>query len=143
NTTPDALSIEQAALLVGILRAPTYYSPIKHPERALRRRNIVLYQLYKYKFINSHTYNELRQHPLGLKYKVEDHNQGIAPYFRFAIRDFLLAWTKAHGYDLFEDGLKIYTTIDSRVQEHAEKVIAEHMKDLQAKFYQQWGQDNP
>ncbi|OJW72118.1 MAG: transglycosylase [Candidatus Amoebophilus sp. 36-38] len=143
NTTPDALTVEQAALLVGILRAPTYYSPIKHSERALRRRNVVLAQLYKYHFINLATYNDLKQRPIELQYKVEDHNQGLAPYFRSAIRDFLLAWTKAHGYDLFEDGLKIYTTIDSRLQRHAEAVIAEYMPTLQKKFDQHWGQDNP
>jgi penicillin-binding protein 1A len=143
NTTPAALSLEQAALLVGILRAPTYYSPLRHAERALRRRNVVLGQLYKYNFINLATYTELKQRPIVLQYKVEDHNQGLAPYFRSAIRDFLLSWTKAHGYDLFEDGLKIYTTIDSRLQKYAEEVIAEHMQVLQKKFEQHWGTDNP
>ena len=143
NTTPDALSVEQAALLVGILRAPSYYSPTRFPERALRRRNVVLAQLCKYQFITPATYTELRQRPIELRYKVEDHNQGIATYFRSAIRDFLLAWTKDHGYDLFEDGLKIYTTIDSRLQKHAEEIIAEHMRVLQKKFEQHWGSENP
>lgn len=143
NTTPDALTIEQAALLVGILRAPTYYSPLRHPQRALRRRNVVLAQLHKYRFINLATYTELKQRPIELQYKVEDHNQGLAPYFRSAIRDFLLVWTKNHGYDLFEDGLKIYTTIDSRLQRYAEEAVAEHMAILQKKFEAQWGEQNP
>jgi penicillin-binding protein 1A len=143
NTTPDALTIEQAALLVGILRAPSYYNPIRHPKRALQRRNTVLAQLCKYNFIKVEDYESLKQKPIELQYKVEDHNQGLATYFRSAIRDFLLAWTQAHGYDLFEDGLKIYTTIDSRLQMHAENAVAEHMQVLQQKFEQHWGRQNP
>ena len=143
NTTPEQLSIEQAALLVGMLRAPSYYSPIKNPAKALRRRNTVLAQLCKYQFITPATYETLKQRPIELEYKVENHNLGPATYFRSAIRDFLLAWTKSHGYDLFEDGLKIYTTIDSRLQEHAETVVKEHMKALQQKFEQHWEGQNP
>jgi penicillin-binding protein 1A len=143
NTTPSQLSIEQAALLVGMLRAPSYYSPIKNPDRALKRRNVVLAQLHKYHFITKEAYEELKQKPIELHYKVENHNQGLATYFRSTIRDFLLEWTKQHGYDLFEDGLKIYTTIDSRLQAHAERVLQEHMKALQAKFDQHWEGRNP
>jgi len=143
NTTPQLLTLEQAALLVGMLRAPTYYSPLRHPERSLRRRNVVLSQLYKYNLISRKSYQEAKKSPLGLQYKVEDHNQGLATYFRAAIRDFLIQWTKQHGYDLFEDGLKIYTTIDSRLQKHAEEVIFEYMRKLQAKFEQQWGEQAP
>jgi penicillin-binding protein 1A len=143
NTSPDQLSIEQAALLIGILRAPTYYSPIKNPERALKRRNVVLAQLFKYHFINQDTYETLRQKPIALNYKVENYNQGLATYFRATIRTFLVDWAKKNGYDLFEDGLKIYTTIDSRVQAHAEKAVQEHMKVLQSKFEQHWEGKNP
>lgn len=143
NTTPDALTVEQAALLVGILRAPSYYNPIRHSKRALQRRNTVLAQLCKYNFITAEDYEVLKQRPIELHYKVEDHNQGLATYFRSAIRDFLLAWTQAHGYDLFEDGLKIYTTIDSRLQKHAEEALAEHMHVLQTRFEQHWGEQNP
>lgn len=143
NTTPDILTLEQAALLVGILRAPSYYNPIRHPKRALQRRNIVLAQLCKYNFITTEAYESLKQKPIELHYKLEDHNQGLATYFRSAIRDFLLAWTQAHGYDLFEDGLKIYTTIDSRLQKHAEDAVAEHMRVLQARFEQHWGDQHP
>eukprot|EP01132_Coremiostelium_polycephalum_P000240 gene240-319_t len=143
NTTPDKLTIEQAALLVGILKATSYYSPTRFPERALQRRNVVLAQLYKHQFITSTTFEALKQLPLNLQCKVEDHTQGIATYFRSAIRDFLLTWTKAHGYDLFEDGLKIYTTLDSRLQWHAEAAVAEHMQALQGKFEQHWGNHHP
>lgn len=143
NTTPDLLSVEQAALLVGMLRAPSYYSPVRNSERALKRRNIVLAQLRKYHFLAQSAYEAIKQRPIELQYKVENHNLWPAPYFCSAIRDFLLEWTQAHGYDLFEDGLKIYTTIDSRLQKHAEAVIAEHMQVLQRKFEQHWENQNP
>ena len=143
NTTPDKLTINQAALLIGLLRAPSYYDPIKHPKRALERRNLVLRQLNKLKFIPSNTYQQHTQEPLGLQFKVDNQNQGIATYFRATIRHFLLDWARHHGYDLFEDGLKIYTTIDSRVQQHAEVAMAEHMQQLQKKFDQHWGSANP
>jgi penicillin-binding protein 1A len=143
NTTPAQLTIEQSALLVGILKAPSYYSPIKNPNRALKRRNVVLAQLYKYHFIPKTTYEELKEHPIELHYKVENHNLGLATYFRSAVRDFLVEWSKDHGYDLFEDGLKIYTTIDSRLQMHAEEAVKEHMQALQQKFEQHWEGRNP
>jgi penicillin-binding protein 1A len=143
NTTPDQLTIEQSALLVGILRAPSYYSPIKNPQRALKRRNVVLAQLHKYHFITKATYEELKERPIELHYKVENHNLGLATYFRSAVRDLLVEWSKEHGYDLFEDGLKIYTTIDSRLQMHAEEAVKEHMQALQQKFEQHWEGRNP
>ena len=138
NTTPDALSVEQAALLVGLLKAPSYYSPIRHPKRACQRRNVVLAQLYKYQLLAKEDHDQLKQQPIMLEYKKEDHNMGLATYFRSSIRDFLLQWTHHHGYDLFEDGLKIYTTIDSRLQEHAEGAVAAHMQGLQTSFDQHW-----
>lgn len=143
NTTPDLLSIEQAALLVGMLKAPSYYSPISNPARALQRRNVVLAQLRKHHCLTQAAYEEIKQRPLELQYKVENHNLGLATYFRSAIRDFLLDWTRKYGYDLFEDGLKIYTTIDSRLQKHAETVVAAHMQSLQQKFEQHWADQNP
>lgn len=143
NTMPDQLSIGQAALLVGVLKAPSYYSPIQHPKRALQRRNVVLAQLRKYHFLTQEIYETIKEQPIELRYKVEDHNLGLATYFRSAILDFLLAWSQKHGYDLFADGLKIYTTIDSRLQRHAEATIAEQMKILQQKFEQHWGDQNP
>jgi len=143
NTTPDALNVEQAALLVGLLKSPSRYSPIKHPERARKRRNVVLTQLYKYQLLDQEDYEQLKQRPVTLEYKVEDHNVGLATYFRSAIREFLLQWTRQNGYDLFADGLKIYTTIDSRLQKYAEEAVAVHMQWLQAKFEQHWGDANP
>ncbi|MEO1219458.1 MAG: transglycosylase domain-containing protein [Bacteroidota bacterium] len=143
NTTPDKLSIEQAAVLVGVLRATSYYSPIMHPTRSIQRRNVVLAQMYKYQCISQETYETLRQQPLQLSYKVSDHTSGLATYFRATILNFLLDWTKKHGYDLFEDGLKIYTTIDSRLQQHAEHAVASHMAILQRRFERHWGNKNP
>jgi penicillin-binding protein 1A len=143
NTTPDLLSVEQAALLVGLLKAPSHYSPIKHPERARRRRDVVLAQLCKYQLLSQENYEQLKQQPITLEYKAEDHNMGLATYFRSVIRDFLLQWTHQHGYDLFEDGLKIYTTIDSRLQKYAEEAVAAHMQVLQPSFEQHWEGRNP
>ena len=143
NTTPDLLSVEQAALLVGLLKAPSRYSPVMHPEQARQRRNVVLVQLHKHHLLAQEAYERLKELPINLEYKVEDHNMGLAPYFRSAIRDFLLQWTHQHGYDLFEDGLKIYTTIDSRLQRHAEEAVAAHMPVLQQQFEQHWEGRNP
>lgn len=143
NTTPDALSVEQAALLVGLLKAPSRYSPVTHPERARQRRNVVLAQMYKYQLLTQTDYERLSQLPIVLEYAVEDHNVGLATYFRSAIREFLLQWTHKRGYDLFEDGLKIYTTLDSRLQKHAEAAVAAHMPVLQQRFEQHWEGRNP
>ncbi|MFM2428348.1 MAG: hypothetical protein RL012_232 [Bacteroidota bacterium] len=143
NTTPDLLSVEQAALLVGLLKAPSHYSPIKHPERARRRRDVVLAQLCKYQLLAQENYEQIKQQPITLEYKAEDHNMGLATYFRSVIRDFLLQWTDQHGYDLFEDGLKIYTTIDSRLQKYAEEAVSTHMQVLQPSFEQHWEGRNP
>ena len=143
NTTPDSLSIEQAALLVGLLKSPSYYSPVRHSERACQRRNVVLAQMCKYKLISKADYEQLKGLPITLEYKVEDHNVGLATYFRSAIRNDLLRWTQQHGYDLFGDGLKIYTTLDSRLQKHAEEVVAAHMPLLQQRFEEHWEGRNP
>lgn len=143
DTIPDQLSVEQAALLIGMLKAPSYYSPIKHPQRALQRRNTVLLQLCKYHFITPQAYTVLQQQPIQLYNHREDHDAGLATYFRSTIKYFLIRWAKVHNYDLFEDGLKIYTTIDSRLQRHAEEAVAEHMQGLQQKFEQHWGEQNP
>lgn len=143
NTTANALSVTQAALLVGLLKAPSYYNPIKHPARARQRRNIVLAQLCKYQLLTPPTTMELSQQPIMLAYNVEDHNMGLATYFRSVVREFLLQWTHENGYDLFSDGLKIYATIDSRLQGHAEQAVATHMKALQKKFDEHWEGRHP
>lgn len=138
NTNPKDLKVLQAATLVGLLKAPSYYSPIRHTGRAQTRRNVVLHQMLKEKFISPKEYEKYRKEPLILEVTQEDHNSGYATYFRSAIRNFLLKWGKKNGYDIFEDGLRIYTTIDSRMQQHAEEAVCFHMKALQKEFDEHW-----
>lgn len=143
NTLPRHLNAEQAALLVGLLRAPSYYSPVRHPKRARSRRNIVLDQMHKYGYIRSDQHQKACNTPIQLVYKAQDHNVGLATYFRAVVRDVLLKWTKQHGYDLFGDGLRIYTTLDSRLQKHAEEAVYAHMPVLQQQFDQHWRDQDP
>ncbi|WP_018343164.1 penicillin-binding protein 1A [Cytophaga aurantiaca] len=139
----DSLSINQAAVLVGLLKAPTYYSPIYNPDNALARRNTVLEQLEKYSFISAAQQSSLSSQPLNLKYEVENHNKGSATYFRSYITRYLLRWCADRNIDLYEDGIKIYTTIDSKIQTHAESAVAEHMAYLQSKFFTYWKNKTP
>lgn len=143
NKTPAELRIEEAALLVGLLRAPSRYNPRKHPESANHIRNVVLSQMVKYGFLKQSEYDLICEIPTELQYQEENYEKGIAPYFRAAVRDFLLKWTQENGYDLFSDGLRIYTTIDSRVQTHAEAAVKEQMRLLQNKFDAHWKDQNP
>ncbi len=143
GTTPDSLAIEEAAMLVGMLKAPSYYSPIRNPERAKLRREVVLSQMRKAGFITDEAYNEIRQRSLNMtKFKQQDHKAGLATYFREYLRTYLTEWCRTHTkpdgtpYNLYKDGLKIYTTIDSRMQRYAEEAVAEHIGlDLQPTFY--------
>lgn len=128
----------EAALLVGMLKAPTKYSPVRNPFNALNRRNTVLNQMRKYSYISDVAYDTLYLKPIELKYKEEDHNEGLAPYFREHLRLELLAWCEENGYNLYKDGLKIYTTIDSRLQTMAETHVKAHLSSMQAKFYEHW-----
>ncbi|MCS6968479.1 MAG: transglycosylase domain-containing protein [Cytophagales bacterium] len=144
NTTPDSLTVPQAAMLVGMLKAPTRYSPIRNPDLALARRNIVIDQMEKYGFITPAEAERYRRTPIKVaNVQTDDHVSGLAPYFRMEIRKDLLNWCAKNGYDLFADGLKIYTTIDSRMQRYAEEAVTEHMKELQARFFEHWKGRNP
>ncbi len=143
DTKPYNITLNQAALLIGLLRAPTRYSPILNPKNSKRRRNVILYQMYKTAFITKDKYEYHSKLPINLKYKVESHNSGIATYFRAIVGSYLLKWTKENGYDLYSDGLKIYTTLDSRLQKHAEESVKEHMMELQEKFYEHWQLEPP
>ncbi len=146
NTSPDSLSIEEAAMLIGMLKGPTKYNPVMHPESGFNRRNIVLSQMYKYEFLSREDNDSIKQIPLNVsKYCVQDHNVGIATYFREFLRGELKKWCKenknANGesYDLYKDGLKIYTTIDSRLQTHAEYAMTKYIgEELQPSFYKHW-----
>ncbi|WP_194350008.1 penicillin-binding protein 1A [Pontibacter beigongshangensis] len=143
NTSPDSLKPEQAAVLVGLLKAPTFYSPRFNPENSRRRRNTVLSQMAKYNFIPQAEADSLSKLPLTLEYKVENHYDGPATYFRGAVADYLKEWCTQNGYDLYRDGLKIYTTIDSRLQQHAENAMEKHMRVLQRRFDNHWKGQNP
>lgn len=143
NKKPLNLTIGESAVLVGLLKAPTYYSPISHRDRALERRNIVLGQLLKYKQISQQQYNSLCATKMSLHINRESGSDNDATYFRDAVSNYLKPWLKEHHLNLFEDGLKVYSTIDSKLQKYAEEAVEEHMKQLQKRFYQHWDGQNP
>ena len=139
NKQPDSLNIQESAVLVGMLQAPTFYNPQRNPENSFRKRNEVLYKLFYHGYIKDRpTFDSLRSLPIELQYQVQNQNKGIATYFRSILTNYLMEWCKERGYDLWESGLKIYTTIDSRMQEYAEQAMVEHMTVLQAEFESQW-----
>ncbi|WP_018477654.1 penicillin-binding protein 1A [Pontibacter roseus] len=144
NTTADSLRTEQAAVLIGMLKATTTYNPRLHPERSQQRRNVVLNQMARYDFLTTQQADSLKQLPLKLNYHYTTHNDGMAPYFREQLRQELVAWAsnqrKKNGepYNLYTDGLKIYTTIDSRMQRHAEQAVRRKMAQLQQQFDAHW-----
>jgi len=143
NVDQDSLKVEEAAMLTGLLKAPTYYSPIINPKNALRRRNTVLIQMNKYQHIDQAQLDSLIPQPIKLDYKVENHNDGLAPYFRKIASDHLRRWCKNHGYDLYADGIKVYTTVNSKMQKYAEEAVLEHMSYLQNLFFKHWKGQNP
>ncbi|RYF80447.1 MAG: penicillin-binding protein, partial [Chitinophagaceae bacterium] len=138
NKAPKALSTEESATLVGLLKAPSMYSPVYNPERSRERRNTVLSQMQKYNYITSEEFDKLKASPLKLTYNVENQNKGLAPYFRAEASKYILKWCKENGFDLYADGLKIYTTIDSRMQEYAEQAVEQHMRYQQNLFWKHW-----
>lgn len=171
STTPDQLTIEQAALLVGMCKNPSLYNPIRYKTRALNRRNTVLEQMEKYDYLSSEDCDSLKNLPLEINYTPVDFKQGIAPYFREFLRKTLTAkkpkksdyfeWNRFQyvidksewdhnplygfcaknrkpdgaNYDIYLDGLRIYTTIDSRMQQYAEEAVAEHIRVIQEQFF--------
>ncbi|WP_426669012.1 transglycosylase domain-containing protein [Mucilaginibacter sp. McL0603] len=147
STTPDKLSPDQAALLMGMLNAPSAYSPINHPDRALNRRNnVVLTLMEKQGYLSEGQLEDFKNKPLGLHFNPITHNDGPAPYFRAVLKKEVQkifdqeSITKADGtpYDLDRDGLKIYTTINLTMQEYAEEAQAEYMRILQVQFNNHW-----
>ena len=143
NATPSTLNIQEAATLVGLLKAPTYYSPILNPKNAARRRNVVLSQMVKNRDLSKNEFDSLKKLPLELKLNQKNHYEGSGTYFRGVMNNYLNEWCENNGYDLYTDGLKIYTTIDSKMQEYAEKSVQEHMVKLQKRFYKHWEGKNP
>ena len=148
NKEPQELRLEEVAVLVGMLKATRTYNPVNDPKRAQERRNVVLAQMAKYGYMEDSAADSLQRLPLEVDYHPLPHNAGIAPYFREFLRAELDAWCQGHQkneeehYNLYTDGLKIYTTIDSRLQLYAEEAMREHMRKLQKIFEWQWEGDD-
>ena len=143
NTTPSQLRIEQSATLVGMLKNSSLYNPLRRPERVEKRRNIVFQQMERNNFISQKELDSLKAIPLELDYTPDSHREGLATYFRAYLQQFMRKWTsenlKEDGskYDIFRDGLRIYTTIDSRLQKIGEESVAAHISNLQKEFFLQ------
>lgn len=143
NTTPKNLTTEQAAVLVGMLKATTYYNPLVNPENSLRRRNVVLRNMVAHDDLSKECCDSLVQLPIKLEYKVENNYDGKALYFRQAVADYLKSWCTENRTDLYSSGLKIYTTIDTRMQKYAEDAAIKQMKQVQRNFKNHWGNNDP
>ena len=143
------LTIDQAAVLIGMLKATYSYNPRLFPDRALRRRNIVLRQMVKYNYLDSVQLDSLSRLAIELEYNKISHHQGLAPYFREYLKAELLEWCKKNenqdgeSYNLYTSGLKIYTTIDSKLQAFAENAVKQQMTEIQKSFFTHWGKDKP
>lgn len=143
NTTPKNITTEQAAVLVGMLKATTHYNPITNPQNSLRRRNVVLNNMVAHGDLSKQVFDSLSVEPIKLNYSVETNYDGQAKYFREAVADYLKDWCRDNGYDLYSSGLKIYTTIDTRLQKYAEDAAIKQMKQIQRNFNNHWGNRDP
>jgi penicillin-binding protein 1A len=143
NKSPGQLSVPESAVLVGLLKAPTQYSPIRHPKNALGRRNTVIGQMTKYDYITNEEKTRYSKEPILLDMHADSHDEGEATYFREYIRGIVKRVAEERGLDLYSDGLKIYTTLDSRMQQYAEEAAYRHMKEMQAKLNKQFEKNLP
>ena len=143
NCSPKDLTVEQAAVLVGMLKATTYYNPLTNPENSLRRRNVVLSNMVRHGDMTRADYDSISKIDIKLNYSVESNYDGTALYFREAVADELRTWCRDNDYDLYTSGLKIYTTIDSRMQKYAEEAAIKQMKQVQRNFNNHWGNQDP
>lgn len=139
----NELDVPESALLVGMLKGTSLYNPLKNPEKALERRNVALAQMNKYNYISATELNTYKSVPIKLKEGRVDEGSDGDSYLRAAVDKYLEKWCKDNNYDLYEDGLKIYTTIDSKLQKYAEEAVAEQMKIVQRRFYSVWGNEDP
>jgi penicillin-binding protein 1A len=143
NKIPQELSIEESATLVGMLKNSSLYNPIRRPERVKERRNIVFQQMVRNQLITNKEKDSLDQLPLQITFTPESHREGLATYFRAYLKEFMDEWIEANPkpdgskHNLYRDGLRIYTTIDSRMQQLAEDAVSGHMKNLQKEFFRQ------
>ena len=143
NTTPSELTLDQMAVLVGMLKATTYYNPRINPKNSLKRRNIVLSNMLRHNDINRAQYDSISAKPITLNYSVESNYDGKALYYREYLANYLKDWCEENDYDLYSSGLKIYTTLDSRMQEYAEQAALKQMKIVQRNFKNHWGNEEP
>lgn len=143
NVIPDSLNVPQSALLVGMLKGTTLYNPIRNPENSKERRNVVLSQMEKAQFISTEELKKFQASDITLSVNEIKEESNEDSYIRAAVLRFLNDWSKESDYNIYEDGLKIYTTIDSRMQTYAEEAVAKQMKILQNRFDNVWGNDLP
>lgn len=149
NKNVSDLQTEESAVLVGMLQAPSRFNPRTNPENSIKRRNVVLFQMYNYNFITRAEKDSLQALPITLDFQRSDHVDGLAPYFRENLRLELRKWASTHqkpdgtNYNIYKDGLRIYTTIDSKMQAHAEKAVKEHLTEMQAIFFEHWKNRDP
>ena len=140
---PRDLTIDEAAMFVGMLKNPSLYNPLRRLEKVRLRRNTVLGQMVRNGILNQATKDKLAGKPIVLHFHPESHKEGTATYFREFLREYMKNWAKENkkpdgsDWDIYSDGLKIYTTIDSKIQEHAEEAVQAHMKNLQKEFFAQ------
>ena len=143
DTTPAEITTEQIAVLVGMLKATTLYNPRTNPDNSLRRRNVVLHNMLTHNDLSHEQYDSISTLPIKLSFSVENTYDGQAQYFRAALADYLKDWCKENGYDLYTSGLKIYTTIDTRMQKYAEEAAIKQMKQVQRNFNNHWSGQEP
>ncbi|RYY36341.1 MAG: penicillin-binding protein [Sphingobacteriaceae bacterium] len=143
NKQPDKVNPAEAATLIGMLKATSTYNPIRNPERSAERRNVVLAQMAKHNFITTGEEKLYAKQPIKLDLSYVDQTSHGDSYLRRAVEKWLDKWCEENDYNLYEDGLKIYTTIDSRLQQYAEEAVTEKMKSLQRRFNNVWGKQNP
>ncbi len=140
---PHELKVEEAAVLAGMFKNSSLYNPRRNPEGVTNRRNVVLKQMAKVGYISEEEKDSLQKLPLKINYQPESHQSGLATYFRMFLREFLKDWAKENPkedgstYNIYRDGLKVYTSIDAKMQAYAEEAVQEHMKNLQAEFDRQ------
>jgi penicillin-binding protein 1A len=149
STTSKDLTLQQSGVLVGMLKATHYYNPRLFPDRARARRNVVFSQMVRYNFLDAQKLDSLKGSPIALEYQRTTFHEGLAPYFREHVKAELIRWCEDHRkpggapYNLFTDGLKIYTTIDSKLQAYAEESMTRQMAGLQKQFFEHWGKVKP
>lgn len=143
NKMPKQLKPEEAAVLVGALKATHYYSPVFNRQRSRQRRNLVLQLMDRHGYLKSDRRDSLQKLDINLSYRKSSHNKGPARYFRSHLQQKMKNWCAKNGYNLYTDGLKIYTTINKRMQAHAEEAVFNRMAALQGQFFEHWSNQKP